>query len=506
MGAANHTARVEPPLDPCSPGIGERAEAFVGTLAVAGRYHCLPRRVDDDYELSDTVLGDGCYGKVLLATCRASGREFAVKRQRLRGMPANMQERVRTEAAIHLTMDSPHVVRVADVYECDDFVDIVIERLAGGELLDHLMKRDTGFSERRAASVVRQILLAVSYIHSHGVCHRDLKLENFMYEDDDNDHLQLIDFGFSALCRPGMPELSLNCGSAGYAAPEVYGSSLYDSQCDIWSVGVIVFTVLTGSMPFGFTGSAAPEMSDLFGDRVWRKLSPDALDFVRALLQVDAQMRLTAEEALRHPWIVRYQAADAQPRKADGPTFSAFSGFSKLSPLQRACRAAMSWSMTPDDMARVRDAFLRMDRDDRGGLSLADMQQALAKRFRATEAEVEPMFEALDLARTWEVSYSAYLATTFGPIVEIREEHVRATFCRLDRAGRGYLVQKDLEEVLGSSVEGDDLNRLLEERDFTGTGKLSRGISYECFDIYLRSASCSRVSAGPIMNLLCLSV
>merc|ERR1719183_2388648 len=117
----------------------------------------------------------------------------------------------------------------------------------GGELFQRVQERRK-FNETDAADASSQMLLAINYVHSHGMVHRDLKLENFLYESAKSDHLKLIDFGFSKVWEPNT-KMALSCGTLSYVAPEVLAKD-YTSQCDMWSFGVIVFILLVGYMPF----------------------------------------------------------------------------------------------------------------------------------------------------------------------------------------------------------------------------------------------------------------
>merc|ERR1719478_982477 len=167
--------------------------------------------------------------------------------------------------------------------------------MEGGELFHRVTKR-RHFTEKDAAEAAFQMLLAVNYIHTHGIVHRDIKLENFLYEKPDSDHLKLIDFGFSHIWEPNT-KMALSCGTLAYVAPEVLKKS-YTSQCDLWSTGVILFILLAGYMPF--SGNERVQRKAIEdgnyswrADR-WKSVSSEAIDLVKRLLEKDPAKRLTA--------------------------------------------------------------------------------------------------------------------------------------------------------------------------------------------------------------------
>merc|ERR1719193_1862712 len=182
-----------------------------------------------------------------------------------------------------------------------------MERLEGGELFDRVRSRGR-YPEQEAAETVRQILLAVHYIHSMGVAHRDLKLENFLYDARGGDFLKLIDFGLGKFCDNSGGCMTERVGTMAYLAPEVVSKSCsYNWRCDLWSTGVIAFMLLSGQMPFDTEEEAA--IHDIrnanysFSTDAWSEVSKEGIDFVRSLLRLRPEDRPNAEQALQHPWL-----------------------------------------------------------------------------------------------------------------------------------------------------------------------------------------------------------
>merc|ERR1719478_674662 len=201
--------------------------------------------------------------------------------------------------------------------------------MEGGELFHRVTKR-RHFTEKDAAEAAFQMLLAVNYIHTHGIVHRDIKLENFLYEKPDSNHLKLIDFGFSKIWEPNT-KMALSCGTLAYVAPEVLDKS-YTSKCDLWSLGVVIFILLVGYMPFAGSESHQVQMirqgKCTYRKESWAKVSKEASAFIGRLLLVDPIKRLSAEEALQETWI---KSKTTMEEKVDQETVDALNSFAQAS-------------------------------------------------------------------------------------------------------------------------------------------------------------------------------
>ncbi|KAM4540789.1 ribosomal protein S6 kinase alpha-1 isoform 1-T1 [Fundulus diaphanus] len=208
----------------------------------------------------------------------------------------------------------PNIITLKDVYDNGKQVFMVTELMRGGELLDRILKQKF-FSEREASAVLHTITKTVEYLHSQGVVHRDLKPSNILYVDESGnpESIRICDFGFAKQLRANNGLLMTPCYTANFVAPEVLKRQGYDEGCDIWSLGVLLYTMLAGFTPFANGPEDTPnEILNRIGNGSfslnggnWDTVSDAAKDLVSKMLHVDPHQRLTAKQVLRHPWIVQ---------------------------------------------------------------------------------------------------------------------------------------------------------------------------------------------------------
>ncbi|KAJ1354608.1 putative ribosomal protein S6 kinase alpha-2 [Parelaphostrongylus tenuis] len=274
------------------------------------------------YKLDTTekgYLGRGSFSVVRRCERIEDGAVFAVKivSQRF-ATQAQRESRI-----LEIVKGHVNIVRLFDVHSDPLHYYIVMELLTGQELLARLRKFEK-FTEAEAANIMRQLVSAVGYLHSKRIVHRDLKPENILFESDDpNAQLRLVDFGFARLL-PACVEQQMKsvyrkmtpCFTLQYAAPEVLdlGDTLpeYNEQCDLWSLGVVLFTMLSGQVPFharSKTESATEIMERIrkaqfsFDGEAWKAVSVDAKQLINGLLTVDPKKRLSMQELSHHVWL-----------------------------------------------------------------------------------------------------------------------------------------------------------------------------------------------------------
>ncbi|EHA22929.1 hypothetical protein AnigIFM60653_008106 [Aspergillus niger] len=258
------------------------------------------------------TLGAGTYGIVREAD--SSKGKVAIKIILKKNVRGN-ERMVYDELEMLQALDHPNIVHFVDWFESKDKFYIVTQLATGGELFDRICEYGK-FTEKDASQTIRQVLGAVHYLHERNIVHRDLKPENLLYlGPDPHSPLVLADFGIAKMLDSPSEVLTSMAGSFGYAAPEVMLKQGHGKAVDMWSLGVITYTLLCGYSPF-----RSENLSDLieecrsgkiiFHERYWRDVSQDAKDFILTLLQPDPAKRVTSEEALKHTWLTGESASD----------------------------------------------------------------------------------------------------------------------------------------------------------------------------------------------------
>jgi len=447
-------------------------EERVGKLPFRGRHHRLPRRLSDDYIVTAKVLGSGMSGDVRLAHSRTRQQPAAVKTLRLSNCPSEI---LASEVQIFLCMDHPHVVRLFDVYEYDDHLDLVMECMQGGELLDEV-NRLGKFKEAHAAEVTRQMLLVLNYLHSHGVVHRDLKPQNFLYDRKGSNHLKLVDFGLSKF-RGQRERMHTTCGTMAYIAPEVLERN-YSSQCDMWSLGVMVFVLLSGYLPFKDTGDKKLQRRIMkqgrysFDPKRWSNISSEAMDFTKCLLQPDTGRRLSIQKSFEHPWI---QKSLMKPDESVVVSASeALLSFCQRPPMQRVCMSMMAWVLSNEETAAVRDSFLMLDTNHDGVIELEDLEDLMVHKISVPRDEASDCIRALDSTGSESIHFSDFLAAMLSSRIAMRDDLVAVAFQRFDTECSGKITADNLREVIGDEFGGKDVEELISEVSTSSGGTITR--------------------------------
>ncbi|GFP93694.1 CDPK-related kinase 4 [Phtheirospermum japonicum] len=337
------------------------------------------------YELGKEV-GRGHFGHTCWAKCKKGelkNQQVAVKIiSKAKMTTAIAIEDVRREVKILKGLSGhKNLIRFYDAFEDAHNVYVVMELCEGGELLDRILARGGRYTEEDAKKIVVQMLSVVAFCHLQGVVHRDLKPE-VEYEIAKTKRLGLK----CESCNRSDQRLNDIVGSAYYVAPEVLHRS-YSSEADIWSIGVITYILLCGSRPFWARTESGIFRSVLradpnFYDAPWPSVSDEAKDFVKRLLNRDHRKRMSAAQALTHPWLRSLNSTIP----LDMTIYRLIKSYIRATPLKRAALKAISKALTEDELLYLRGQFELLEPKD-GCVSLNNFRTALTKN--ATDAMKE---------------------------------------------------------------------------------------------------------------------
>ncbi|KAL1192275.1 CDPK-related kinase 2 [Cardamine amara subsp. amara] len=401
-------------------------------------------------------------------------------------------EDVRREVKILRALSGhKNLVQFYDAFEDNANVYIAMELCGGGELLDRILARGGKYSEDDAKVVLIQILNVVAFCHLQGVVHRDLKPENFLYTSkEENSQLKVIDFGLSDFVRPD-ERLNDIVGSAYYVAPEVLHRS-YTTEADVWSIGVIAYILLCGSRPFwARTESgifrAVLKADPSFDEPPWPSLSFEAKDFVKRLLYKDPRKRMTASQALMHPWIAGYKNINIP---FDILIFKQIKAYLKSSSLRKAALMALSKTLITDELLYLKTQFALLAPYKNGLITLDSIRLALATN--ATEAMKEsriPDFLALLNGLQYKgMDFEEFCAASISvhqhESLDCWEQSIRHAYELFEMNGNRVIVIEELASELGvgSSVPvhtilHDWIRHTDGKLSFLGFVKLLHGVS-----------------------------
>jgi calcium-dependent protein kinase len=353
----------------------------------------------------------------------------------------------------------------------------VFDLCTGGDLSQLLMRNGPRkyLLEDHAKVLIRQLVSAVAHIHSRGICHRDIKMQNILLENMDNQHAQvkLIDFGF-ATRYVGVTPMKTRCGTPYTTAPEVF-RECYDERCDVWSVGVVSYFLLSGQRPFASVelpgelkkaGRQSIVTSILMGryhfnHPAFRQVSQEGILFIQKLLAPKYTSRWQAIDAVKCPWLsdkfVKTSLFDLSTLKSvNTPLSLAVSnlrGKRDASVLGNTGMVAVAFDHSRYDAPEIRTLFQYFDKENAGFLSKKAFKKAMKSVSPdLTSMEIDSLFEAIDVDDDKQISFTEFLAATMDPR-EVDTEELGKAFQLLDSDNKGYLTVDDFYRVLAVSPD-----------------------------------------------------
>jgi calcium-dependent protein kinase len=434
--------------------------------------------ISDKYEVVK-LLGTGTFGKVAEVRNKISKQIFACKEIAIKRIVDI--NKLKTEIAIMIKADHPNIIKLYEIYQDNSHIDLIMEECKGGELFERIIRnieKHKNYSEKTAAKIFKQLISAIAYCHSQGICHRDLKPENILFLSEEEDSpIKVIDFGlskiFGAYNNIINNEMTSFVGTAYYVSPEVLQGK-YNEKCDIWSAGVILYIMLNGEPPFNGSNDneiyrCISQMKFSFPESKWKNISEDAKDLIKKMICVP-ERRFNAQQVLNHVWIKK----NAPHSKGNiiNLNLKHLKKYIYTSKIQKAVLIFIASRLHENEVNHLKQAFEEIDLNKDGTLTFDELKTCLSKVID-DDGSFETLFNAFDTDNNGKVAYTEFLAGLIEENIYMKQEKLLDAFKLFDFDNDGKISKKEVISVLkGLNINDNNLKESINLFDTNGDNLL----------------------------------
>eukprot|EP00929_Paragymnodinium_shiwhaense_P117628 TRINITY_DN8849_c0_g1_i1.p1 TRINITY_DN8849_c0_g1~~TRINITY_DN8849_c0_g1_i1.p1 ORF type:complete len:541 (+),score=124.39 TRINITY_DN8849_c0_g1_i1:60-1625(+) len=452
---------------------------------------------EDKYENFSQPIGAGAFGTVRTAKVKGASQEVALKSIKKSAIPD--LNAFKNEVEINAAMDHPNIIKLYETFEDRQYVCLALEACHGGEIFDKIIEQAAsggGFTERDAAVLMRQILSAVVFMHSNGVCHRDLKPENFLLLEKkvpiSKNIVKVIDFGIAKRFKQANGKrvvMKTRAGTAYYVAPEVLGAGSYCEKCDVWSCGVILYILLSGSPPFSGEDDAeilrqAKTGKIYFDLPEFNNVGKEVKDLILQMCKIKVDARPSAQQCFEMGWIQGHTTKQETNLCQTGMV-AKLRSFGGVSRFKKAALQVIAHRLDDVNIKRLREIFMTIDANGDGMLSLRELEEGLKKAGLGNSEDTRQLFMSIDQDQSGSIGYTEFLAAMVDQKNFLNDEACWHAFKVFDADDNGCISVEELQQMLqdnpdvssqvNSSTKGnvsDEALRLFKQADTNGDGQI----------------------------------
>ena len=440
------------------------------------------------------ILGEGTFSTVYEVQNRITDilRAMKVIKKREHEHSSEREEKeIINEINILKTMDHPNIIKIFEFYSNEDSYKIIMEHCKGGKLVSEI-RNFAPFDEKYSAYVMYQIFSAVNYCHNMNIIHRDLKPENILIvnrnKKNNYPNIKISDFGMSKVVEKKAIQNKV-VGSIYYVAPEVIEKK-YNEKCDLWSCGVIMYVLLSKKPPF--KGDLNEEIIDniLKGDYDLKsppfdKISKNALDLIQKLLTKDVKKRISAQEALNHPWFQDQKSKEIYNEILNEEVvqklLNNLKKYKKNSIIQETALAYLVHNFPQmKDVVNACKLFNQIDSNGDGKITEHELYKGLLSKIKSDtlEEDVRKLYKNLDMDDDGYIEYEEFVRAAVSKDKFMGENVLKFAFRFFDKNNNGKIDFDEIEKVFKNSIKDKNhveeaINKIINEVDLNRDGKIS---------------------------------
>ena len=439
-------------------------------------------------------LGSGSFATVHLVKHKASGAIRAMKA--IKKGPGfddedDNEEEIINEINILMKMDHPNIVKIFEFYNSSTHYYLITEYCEGGCLFDVIVKNKRPFTEIQASYIMHQLFSVVNYCHKMKIIHRDLKPENILVNKNENGFIKIkiCDFGTSLCFKRGEIQDKI-VGSIYYIAPEVLNKK-YNSKCDLWSCGVIMYILLTGVPPFGGRDNQTIIQKILVGEYDKTRLSKRCkacIDLIGKLLEKDISKRIKADEALKHRWFQIFKSkeirVDIEDPKIIEKYLKNLKNYKKSSEIQEIALAYLVHNHPElEEVDIACKLFGLIDKKGNGKITKEEFYNGLSPLYKheKLKEDIDKIFENLDNDGSKYLECEAFVRAAIDKSIFLTDDSLQFAFNYFDKDGKGEITIDDLISIFSEDMQNENELKKIKQMIKDASGSQDEKIRFRKF-------------------------